>query len=119
MAEVTNEEVSLKTLGSGAAIERFDVELQKVLENIADPNTDPKKVREVTLKMKIFPNEERSYAVMEIHTDRKLAPMKPYETGAFMGSDGRRTRAYENDPKQQKLPGTDSGNVRNFEEGQA
>ena len=118
MADVTREEVSLATLGSGAAIERFDRELERVKENIADPNTDPKKMRSVKLEVKFFGNEERSYAVMEIHTESKLAPMKPYETGVFIGTDGRRVRAYENDPRQQNLPGTDPGNVTPFKGGQ-
>ncbi len=40
MAEEPNDGmVSLSTLGRGAAIERFDDEFKRVLENILDPNT--------------------------------------------------------------------------------
>lgn len=41
--------VSLENIGRGAALERFDVELQKVLENVLDPNTKPTATRKVTL----------------------------------------------------------------------
>ena len=120
MADVTREEVSLATLGSGAAVERFDAALKEALANIADPNTAPKITREITLKVKIKPNEERSYGVIEIHTAAKLGPIKHYETGAFMGTDGKRSVAYENDPQQHKLPGSEEGedNVRDFKGGQ-
>ena len=39
--------VSLTNLGNGAAVELFDHELQKVLANIDDPNTDPKEKRKI------------------------------------------------------------------------
>jgi hypothetical protein len=53
--------VSLQNLGGGAAIELFDLELQKVLENISDENTRPAVVREITLKVKIKPGDDRDY----------------------------------------------------------
>ena len=46
---------TLTEIGRGAAVERFDLELQKVLDNIQDPNTDPKKARSVFLKFTITP----------------------------------------------------------------
>jgi len=37
--------INLATLAGGAAQERFNYELQKVLENISDANTEPKTKR--------------------------------------------------------------------------
>ena len=37
------EKVSLATVGGGAAIERFDIALQQVINNILDVNTDARK----------------------------------------------------------------------------
>jgi len=41
--------VSLETLKGGAAVQLFDEELQKVLANIMDPNTEAGAVRSVRL----------------------------------------------------------------------
>lgn len=110
--ETSYEEMSLANLGAGAATELFDEELQAALYNIGDPNTPAKAVREVTLKVKIRPNEDRSAASVEIQADSKLAPARPVETHVFMGMDGDRVRAYENNPRQPELP-----NVTPIEEG--
>lgn len=98
-------EVSLETLGNGAAVELFNEELRKVLDNIADPNTPQKTSRMITLKVKITPNEERNGAAVEIAASSHLVANKPYGTYFFVGSDGHKIRAYENNPKQPDLPG--------------
>lgn len=49
MFEITN----LSEMSNGAVNERFNYELQKVVENICDPNTDPKKKRKITLTWKL------------------------------------------------------------------
>lgn len=108
--ETSYEEMSLRNLGAGAATELFDEELRGVLENIGDPNTPADALREVVLKIR--PNSDRSAAAVEIHATSKLAPVKPVETHVFMGMDGDRVRAYENNPRQPNLP-----NVTPIEEG--
>lgn len=35
--------INLNEFADGAALERFNREMKRVLENIADPNTDPTK----------------------------------------------------------------------------
>ena len=50
---------SLSDLMDGSVEERFNAELDKVWQNVFDPNTDPKKTRTLTLKVKIIPNERR------------------------------------------------------------
>lgn len=100
-------EVSLETLGNGAAVELFNEELRKVMDNIADPNTAQKASRMITLKVKITPNEERNGAAVEIAASSHLVANKPYGTYFFVGSDGAKVRAYENNPKQPELPGMD------------
>lgn len=106
-------EVSLATLGSGAAVELFDQEFRRVLANIADPNTPAKAVREVKLAVKIKPTETREYATVEIHVSHKGAAPTPYETGVFMGVDEGGPRASENNPRQDELPPT----IINMKEG--
>lgn len=78
------ESVSLATLANGVAVERFDYELNRVLENIADYNTSATAMREVTLKIKLKPNEERSFSIVDIHASSKLAPIKPETTSLYI-----------------------------------
>ena len=72
MLNTSDEKLSLANLGGGAAVEKFDTELQKVLDNIADPNTVENAGREVTLKVKIKP-KERDYAKVQILCGSKPA----------------------------------------------
>lgn len=101
--------VSLETLGGGpgkkssAAIELFNAEFQRVLDNCLDENTDPKKVREVALKVKIKPDLDRELCKVEIHASSKLAPVNPYPTQFFLGKDAGRAVAVEDDPKQRNI----------------
>lgn len=77
--------VTLANLAEGAALERFDRELQQALDNIADPNTDPKAVRTITLTVKIKPNENRTMGEVKFSAAAKLAPYAPVETLVFIG----------------------------------
>lgn len=96
---MNEEQVSLSTLASGAAVERFDHELQRVIDNIADYNTDPKAVREVSLKVKIRPNDDRSFSVVEIIATSKIAPIKPETTSLYLNG----SHATEFNPRQEKI----------------
>jgi len=101
MSELT--EVSLETLGGGAAIERFNYELQNVLNNIGDINTKADAVREVSLKVKIKPNEDRAFCVISIEVSGKLASIKPEHSSFHLVRRGDRIVATEYNPKQQTL----------------
>lgn len=100
-------ELTLETLGNGAASDLFDEEFHKVLRNIADPNSDAKAVREVVLKFRIKPSEDRSRADIQVVPTHKLAPLKPFSTGISLVSDGSTCKAYADRPYHQpELPGT-------------
>ncbi len=94
-------EISLQSLCEGAAGELFDLELQKLNDNIADPNTDPKIIREVVLKVRFRPDENRERAAMEVGVTLKLAPRKGHGALAWFGKDNAgRQIAVENNPNQ-------------------
>lgn len=65
---------SLSELMDGSVEERFNEELAKVWQNVYDPMTDPTKVREVILKVKIAPNERRDACSFRVSVSSKLAP---------------------------------------------
>ncbi len=83
MFEIT----SLSEMANGAVNERFNYELQKVVENICDPNTDPKKKRKITLTMVIEPDAKREQAHISIETKTTLAPYQPDLTTLIIGVD--------------------------------
>ena len=102
----------LETLGQGAAVELFNDALADVLRNIADPNTNPEGIREITLKVKVKPGPDRQFGKVAMAATTKLQPPKAVETVLFIAPDG--SKAFEHNPNQMKLfpPETDSsGNV--------
>lgn len=51
--------IDLNSFADGALFERVNIELKKVLENIADPNTDPKKVRKINITIAVAGDQQR------------------------------------------------------------
>lgn len=66
--------IDLNTFAGGALAEKVNIEVQKVLENIADPNTDHKKARKVTVSITFKANEKRNLANVVIDTKSALTP---------------------------------------------
>ncbi|MTW85607.1 replication terminator protein [Virgibacillus dakarensis] len=79
--------VNLNEFADGALAARFNEELQKVLDNIADPNTDPKKARTVTVQVKLYGDERRDVVSASIVAKSKLLPAKEADTKLLMGAD--------------------------------
>ena len=58
--------ITLEKFAGGVLKEKFNTELQKVLDNIADPNTDFKKTRKISLEIVFKANEDRDLAEVDI-----------------------------------------------------
>jgi len=97
------EKVTLANLAMGGAVELFDEELRKVMENIADINTDPKTARTITLQVKIVPDKDRSFGPVEISCASKMAPVSKLSTRLFFGKDRGNYFAIEHDPTQERF----------------
>ena len=92
----------LANLCGGAAVEKFGVELERVLENIENPNTDPKAKRVVTLKFTFQPKEDRTSILTSIVAESKLAPEAATPTIIFPAIEGNGKRyAHEHRPHRQ------------------
>ena len=74
---------SILEMGHGLILELADHEMKKILSNIADPNTDPKKMRKLTIELKMVPNEDRSQIVVTSSAKTNLAPNKPQSVTLF------------------------------------
>lgn len=101
---MNDEKVTLATLAKGGAAELWEHVLRKVLDNIADPNTDPQAVRELKLTVKITPNEDRTTLRTTVLVEGKMAAPKAAETTLYMGVEsGGKRFAVEHNPVQQSL----------------
>lgn len=72
--------VDINNLAGGAMAERINRELQKVAENVMDPNTKAEATRTVTISIKIKPNESRQIGTTDIDVKSSLAPAKGVPT---------------------------------------
>ncbi len=77
-------EVNLDQLAGGAVAERFRYELGRVLENIQDPNTDPKNKRKITLTLTLEADENRDIANVSVQAKSALAPTKEVTSKLIM-----------------------------------
>jgi metal-sulfur cluster biosynthetic enzyme len=79
--------IDLSSFANGAVAERLNYEISRVLENIVDPNTDPNKVRKLTLTLNFKADDKRDLTNVSIVAKPTLAPAKPIETKIVMDYD--------------------------------
>lgn len=105
-------EVTLGGIASGAAAEQFDAELQAVVGNILDPNTDEKKAREIHLVLKLAPDkEDRSRVAYSVEVYSKLSRAKAVGSVMYVGKEKGRMVAYEQNIQQPPLFDEETGEV--------
>lgn len=97
------ETLSLVNMKGGAAVEAFDHEFQKVLDNIMDPNTEAKEARGVTMTVRVKPTADRGIGEIQISCKPNLAGPKPFTTTIYMGMKGSKAMAVEHNPNQAEL----------------
>ena len=77
---------SILDMCMGAIKERVDYDAARVVDNILDPNTEPKAKRKITLTIEFAPDADRQ--MIAVHTSSKatLVPTNPVTTSlAFVG----------------------------------
>ncbi|PGO44761.1 replication terminator protein [Bacillus thuringiensis] len=72
--------IDLNSLAEGAVAEKLDVEFQKLLKNMVDPNTDPTKSRSITLTLTFKGNKKRELWDCAVKAVSKLAPSKDVDS---------------------------------------
>jgi hypothetical protein len=80
------EKLNIANIAEGALIEQADGEIQRVLENIADPNTDGKKARKVTITLTFKPSN-RQAAEIEFQTKSSIVPYNAVSTRVYLDKD--------------------------------
>lgn len=106
------DEVTLETLGGGAAAELWAEEFRKVVDNVWDPNAPARAARKIKLEVTITPSENRATAGVAIRCTSKLAPTSGVETQFFFGRRGGQTVALENNPRQAELFEDEAGDAQ-------
>lgn len=79
------EEISLFDLMDGAVKERAALVLQGVMENIADPNTDPRKARTLLVKFTFTADDKREGVEVKTTVDSKLQPIRDVTAMIVLG----------------------------------
>lgn len=74
---------SFLEINNGEIIAKADYELQRVIENINDINTDPTKAREITIKISFKANESRTQIFTTAHVSSKIQNTKKIEATLF------------------------------------
>lgn len=76
---------NLSDIADGGAQEKFEHEMQRIAENILDPNTDAKKKRVVTLTITFEPNDNRDVVSVSVEAKSKLAPENGIVASMMLG----------------------------------
>lgn len=96
--------IQLNTFADGAIAEQFEIEFQKVLMNLADPNTDPFAERTVTITFKIKGDDaERETAKIKASVTSKIAPQKEISSHVVVDVRGNIVSASELVRKQSEM----------------
>lgn len=91
--------LNIGNICEGAVPERFTHEMEQILRNIADPNTDPEATRTLTLEFKIKPSPDRKAAIVSLILKSKV-PGATAVSGSIFFAKG---QAYTEDPRQAAL----------------
>ena len=77
----------LDELLDGGVTERFNIEMERVMDNVYDPNTDPNARRQIQIIIDIRPNERRDAAEFKVDVKSKIAAMAPISQTVFLRQD--------------------------------
>lgn len=82
-----NIDLPLSRLANGAIQEKLDYELNKIFDNIHDPNTEATDKRTVTIKLDFKPDDNRQTVSVESNFTTKLANVTGVATTVLTGKD--------------------------------
>ena len=79
--------INMEKFSNGELTQQINRELEAVARNIADPNTDAKTTRKITVSIVLKPNEKRDFITTSITTKSILAPTLGAVTALCVGKD--------------------------------
>lgn len=72
--------MNIANIANGALVEQADIEIQRVIENIMDPNTNTEIKRKVTIVLEFKADDKREVSEVKFTTKSQLAPQKAITT---------------------------------------
>jgi hypothetical protein len=82
------DKLNIANIARGALLERSDIEIDNVLKNILDKNTDWRKARKVTLEIGFKATDEsRETVFVELKAKSSISPYNPVMTQLSVGKD--------------------------------
>lgn len=79
--------INLEQFAGGKLSVQLNKALEKITENVQDPNTDTQKVRKINVSISFRPNDERNFVATTVETKLSLAPELGATTALSMGRD--------------------------------
>lgn len=79
--------IDLEQFVGGKLSVQLNKALEKITENVQDPNTDAQKVRKINVSISFRPNDERNFVATTVETKLSLAPELGATTALSMGRD--------------------------------
>jgi len=79
---------SILEMAQGAIMEQVNMEVEKIVGNILDPNTPSTKKRQLNLVVDFAPSADRSSVVITATAKSKLLPNNAIQTTLFVGANG-------------------------------
>jgi len=113
------DKLTFSTLAGGGLEEKLQYALKEIAENIADPNTDAKKTRKMTMTLTFKPNESRMISNLDIDVKTSLVAPVGISTTLMIDHDAHgkvvTSEIYGKDPNQQVMD-FDKGKVTDLRE---
>ena len=79
--------IDVEQFAGGKLSVQLNKALEKITENVQDPNTDAQKVRKINVSISFRPNDERNFVATTVETKLSLAPELGATTALSMGRD--------------------------------
>jgi hypothetical protein len=107
--------INLGSIARGAALQLFEMEIERVAANINDKSTSATAVREITLRFKFKPDPERRVIDVTTTAASKLSPIDSHSSRVYLGRDAEgHAYVFDQDPRQELLFENPEGNVVQF-----
>jgi hypothetical protein len=104
--------LKIEQIKSGAVIEMINNELQRVYDDIADPNKEGKSARKVSVEVVFAPSEDALVGTCVVRVKSTLGKQRNLSSTVFFGSEAGKGVCTEKDRNQQMFNVFEASNDR-------
>jgi len=92
---MTNQIIDLNKFAKGKLAEQLNDEIQRVIENVADVNTDQSKARKIAITLTFKSDRERKVLNVAVQTKSTLVPAREIDSKIIVNYDNKDITASE------------------------